>query len=173
MANPEKKIIKSVLPRTHSRAGEEVVTGYVDSEHILDPADPRAVQVPTSGPAAGGGNPLDVQTQPSPAQVAGDEPQEFINPHTGEVVTGSEAAPEILSPTPDNVPELESVDEVQTASDFAPVESSPADAQVEADPEPVVPEPAEVPPQPEPEAPNESVPSEEPAPASDESPSPV
>ena len=158
MANAKQTITKTTLPVTHSQRGEEVVTGYVDSSHILDPNDPRAVQVPTEG--LGGGNPLDVHTQPTPNEVAGDQPAEHVNPHTGEVVSGSDAEPSETSPVPDTVPAAESVDDVTTGAD-ATTETPAEEVREETDPVVVEVE--------DPNAPGEpAAPAEEPAPADEE-----
>ena len=126
MANAKRKIVEATLPVTHSRRGEKVVVGYTDSEHILDPNDPRAVEVAADG--LGGGNPLETHLRPSPNEVAGDEAAQYVNPHTGENTTdGSATEP---SPVPDNVPQAESVDDV-TDGQTLTEESDPADVQVD------------------------------------------
>ncbi len=162
-ANLSKRVTKTGEPAAGSTIPAGVITEVQLDEKIVDPNDPRAVQVPEEG--LGGGNPLDVHAQPTPNEVFGGG-SNYVNPHTGEIVSGPDADATEVSPTPTNVTPAESVSDVQTADDLATTveteEEAKADAEAKPDAEVPVPdaEPVEEPPADE-------------QPPADESPSPV
>lgn len=130
MANPQKKIVKAG-PSVTTPSVEGKVVEYVDSEHILDPNDPRAVQVPEAW-KDGFDNPLDQHLEQSPNEVSGDEPAQFINPHTGENVNDATTP----SPVPDNVVQAEKIEDVEVpgeGEDTALTGDELADAKADAD----------------------------------------
>lgn len=184
-ANAARTVKRTGPPAPGNTVPEGTVVEVTLDEKISDPNDPRAVQVPEEG--VGGGNPLDVHSQPSPNEVFGGAAN-FVNPHTGEVVAGPDADATEVSPTPSNVETAETVEDVQTAADLEPTVVSEEEAKEEAKtPEEVFAEPESTPPadeeppqdpephrdgEPEPPAPG-TLPGEEPPPPADESPSPV
>ena len=108
MANPQKKIVRAGASVTTPSVEGKIVE-YVDSQHVLDPNDPLAVQVPRDW-YENDPNPLNEHLEKSPNEVSGDDPQgEYVNPHTGEVLDEAKTP----SPTPDNVESAKKLSDVQ------------------------------------------------------------
>lgn len=107
MANPQKKIVRAGASVTTPSVEGKIVE-YVDSEHILDPNDPLAVQVPEQDYNRND-NPLNQHLEKSPNELSGDGPAPHVNPHTGENVEDASTP----SPVPDNVQAAKRVRDVK------------------------------------------------------------